>query len=400
MDKNVSWNYWKKLLPLNAGTACEDPKVTSALLKKLTEDNNIGPHSHLLETENFNFSQENAPDNEDFSMNRNSASHPESALNKSSPIKIMRGNAKIPCYENIPEPVTNSPLTPDLQSNSFRKSVAYQAIKFLNLSGDGNDGLETKNYGIAYHAVNRQDCNASAGTISYSPSAELSKTACSDYIPGDDSKLQSHHNFVRNFWDTRIASPGLAYPIKTTNSDAEERICRKPVRTLDNGHSSRPFPTTLPVHHENQELQSYVTAGATVSPEIHYNEHFDFDILDDQGPKNCNTTPTQDNDAQFLSPEYFLQHLKPRSSTNTPLGDQPPHKTDIVTLMQELALTYGGRFCEETTSVNDVQYGLMANSSHGYCVFCRKNNAHATFYRSHTLKRKRKRKESQARRKS
>ncbi|XP_064116616.1 uncharacterized protein LOC135222459, partial [Macrobrachium nipponense] len=174
------------------------------------------------------------------------------------------------------------------------------------------------------------------------------------------------------------------------NSDAEERICRKPVRTLDNGHSSRPFPTTLPVHHENQELQSYVTAGATVSPEIHYNEHFDFDILDDQGPKNCNTTPTQDNDAQFLSPEYFLQHLKPRSSTNTPLGDQPPHKTGnikYITLMQELALTYGGRFLfEETTSVNDVQYGLMANSSHGYCVFCRKNNAHATFYRSHTLK--------------
>nr|WBY51491.1 Nanos [Macrobrachium rosenbergii] len=176
----------------------------------------------------------------------------------------------------------------------------------------------------------------------------------------------------------------MTSPIKTTNGDAEERISQKPARALDNNNSPRPFPSTLPVHNENQGLESRVIAGATVSPEVHYNDHFDLDILDDLGLKNCTTT--QDNDPQFLSPEYFLQHLKPRSSADTPLGAQPPHKTDIVTLMHELALTYGGRFCEETSSINDVQYGLRANSSHGYCVFCRKNNAHATFYRSHTLK--------------
>ncbi|XP_068243670.1 uncharacterized protein [Palaemon carinicauda] len=366
---------------VNNISTSEKPKFNSALLKKWVEQNDIG--GHLLRSGNFGISQECSPVGQDYSVNKNAVSYPENNFIKTSPVKIIRGTSKYPYYESVQEPLASSPGTPDLQSSSFGRSSAYKVVKFLNLSADSNDRFDMKNDRTVGHSAFGQNCNASTGSNRFDPSlgtSNLGTRDCSDYTLVDDHKPQSFHNFLRNFWDTKITSPGLPSPIARTTSSAEERTNHiTSAMPLESNLYSRPFPTTPPpTHEDNEELKFRPVAGAMFPAQVHHSN-------------NSSYLDNQDNQ-YLLSPEYFL--LQPESSSSahnitTPGCAESSHKTDIVTLMQELALTYKGRFCEEASSLNNMQDDPMLKRPLDYCVFCKKNSEHATFYRSHTLRDKR-----------
>ncbi|KAG7170670.1 uncharacterized protein LOC121864194 [Homarus americanus] len=115
-------------------------------------------------------------------------------------------------------------------------------------------------------------------------------------------------------------------------------------------------------------------------------------------PKVCHPYSLQTNRDFITSHELSLPRNAPLTesygSQGTAFQPQRQH-TDLVALMQELALVSGARDVAHLSyngnmlnSYTPPKSPVMspANSPTKGCVFCKNNNYHSTFYKSHTLK--------------
>ncbi|KAK7066864.1 Nanos [Halocaridina rubra] len=236
----------------------------------------------------------------------------------------------------------------DVRNNSFENSCTYKVYKFLNISHDGSDhSSEIQLHPPSYYCAPVPQIYSLPEERGSQPSNISTPIACE----GNNCYEQASHleKYWSKFYDMNITSPGVPSPIlrtKSSNLDSEESLRHGPLKGKQvETREPLVFPTTPPPMHVSNE--------DTPLP----------------------WSPIEDQNLLSFESHY----LNPRATR------QSRPKTDLVALMKELASTYGGRDSDDSQNANSMT-DEITNRRNEYCVFCKKNDYHATFFRSHTLK--------------